>query len=280
MKELIEFQNMFSEDLKKLDSPLRSKNISPISHLSPHECMNIYHKAYFARLTEILGDTYSAVWRVMGDDTFFEVTKCYIQKTPSTYYDLSDYGESFPEHLYSIANTLKSPFIYDLARFELEFKKLFHKKQNKPLSKETLAMSLEEEDLIFVFGAAFRLFKSNYPIHEIWQNRKSQHFDLKTLDWKSKEYLVLYKNEGRIFIRDLSEVEFRFLEMLKAKRPVLETLKNIVTGSGLSKEKIKQDKTLTENHLRNDFYKMDYKTVQSLMQLVSELNCVEKIERV
>ncbi len=295
MKAFVKFQNVFSEDLRKLDDSLKSENISPIAKLSSHECMNIYHKAYFARLTETLGDTYSAVWRVLGDDHFFEVTRDYIQNTPSIYYDLSDYGETFPKYLCSVGDKFKAPFLYDLARFELEFKNLFHQRQNKPLSKEELAYSLKEGDLIFLFGSAFKLFKSDYPIHDIWKNRESEKFDMESLDWKIREHLVLYKNKDRIFIRKITEMEFCFLEMLKEGQSVLRTLKSVTEESKVSEQKstekylerdnisesqITKNQTEKNEAVGNKTSSDDFERVQNLMRLVSELNCVEAVQKV
>ncbi|MFX5734457.1 DNA-binding domain-containing protein, partial [Acinetobacter baumannii] len=84
-----------------------------------------YRRGYRARLTEALGETYEAVWRVLGDEEFFSATRSFIAEEPSRSYNLSDYGQRFPDFL-SARYQQEAGFLGHLAHLEWAFKSCFH----------------------------------------------------------------------------------------------------------------------------------------------------------
>jgi hypothetical protein len=77
--------------------------------------------------------------------------RAFIARSPSsTSYNLSDYGASFPDFVEGQAfNSLNlssdAPFLGDLARYEWEFKNLFHEKPHAGLDRGVLAAKARPE---------------------------------------------------------------------------------------------------------------------------------------
>ena len=57
----------------EIDPGTGALGIRPAGRLkTAASALEVYRRAYVARLTEALGDTYEAVWSVLGDDVFFD----------------------------------------------------------------------------------------------------------------------------------------------------------------------------------------------------------------
>jgi hypothetical protein len=192
--------------------------------LTAAEAVDVYRGAYPARLTEALGETFEACWRVLGDEGFFAAARGYIARTPSRSYNLSDYGESFPEFLESRPEAEAAPFLGDLARLEWTVKELFHAKAHAGLSAAALAAAAGPRSVLR-FGGAVRLLALGHRVHAIWTRDRSNDAPLDEADWTGAERLVLYKKEGnRIFSRPLSGPEHAALSALAAGRALEDAL--------------------------------------------------------
>jgi hypothetical protein len=192
--------------------------------LSAAESVAVYRDGYPARLTEALGETYECCWRVLGDDDFMAAAKDYIARTPSSSYNLSDYGEDFPEFLESRPDAEDAPFIGDLARYEWAFKELFHLKPHSVLAPAVLAAKARP-DAVLLLGGAVKILSLRHHVYDIWRRDRSDDTPLKDGDWEGAERLVLYKKEGNpVFVRPLTAPEHAALTALAAGRPLQDAL--------------------------------------------------------
>ncbi|MBI3288731.1 MAG: putative DNA-binding domain-containing protein [Elusimicrobia bacterium] len=191
--------------------------------LSAAEAVDVYRNGYPARLSEALGETFEACWRVLGDDDFLAACRDYARSTPSVSHNLSDYGRTFPEFLDG-RHAEHAPFIGDLARLEWSFKELFHALPHAGLSPSALAAKARA-DSVFRFGAAAVFLSFSHRVHAIWKRDRSDGALLSPADWAGDESLVLYKNgPGPVFSRVLSRPEFSALTLLKSGRPLADAL--------------------------------------------------------
>lgn len=67
--------------------------------LSPQQRMGIYHNAYRVRLVEVLLDNFEHTAMYLGEKWFYKLANTYVQNTPSTCHNISDYGRTLPEYL-------------------------------------------------------------------------------------------------------------------------------------------------------------------------------------
>ena len=142
------------------------QSLTPGGTLTSPDALNVYSNGYIVRLTESLGETYEAVWWVCGDEDFFQLSRNFILANPSTTYNLSNYGQQFPEFMDYVAPFPDLPFLGDLARFEWIFKELFHTAQHTSVGPDRILSVAQDPNLCFHFGQAVCLFTSPYGVYE------------------------------------------------------------------------------------------------------------------
>lgn len=192
--------------------------------LTAERAVEVYRGAYPARLTEALGETYEACWRVLGDEEFFRAARRYIARFSSTSYNLSDYGASFPEFLESGPWTQAAPFLGDLARLEWAFKGVFHARAHRGLEPAELAAAAGSGRRL-ALGAASALLAFKHRVRDVWSRDRADSSPLTPGDWTGAQNLILYKAGGSdVFTKELSGAEFAALSDLARGRALGEAL--------------------------------------------------------
>ncbi len=104
---------------------LRSKNLSARDRIS------IYANAYYARLTECLGETFPVFRRTVGHELFHDFAVEYLRACPSGSYTLSLLGDRFADHLQQTRPPRPgdgadwADFLIDLVRLEWTIEQVF-----------------------------------------------------------------------------------------------------------------------------------------------------------
>src|SRR5260370_25365194 len=99
--------------------------------LTALERLDIYHRAYFARLIECLRDEFPVILHALGDETFDAFALGYLQKYPSRSYTLRQLGTRFRQYLAETRPEQDGDepswpdFLIDLATLELTFGEVF-----------------------------------------------------------------------------------------------------------------------------------------------------------
>lgn len=178
------------------------------------DALEVYSRAYKATLTEALGETFEGVWSVLGDERFFDLALDYIRSVPSISFNLSDYGEIFPEFISTHRENKSFPFLKDLARFELIFKDLFHSSKPKIEQLSERFLSLDPDSKI-TFLPSMRLFKSKFSVYEIWQKRHDQESEVSETIF-NPQFLMLYKGfDQKIWIIKLKCWQYDLIDFLQ-----------------------------------------------------------------
>ncbi|MGJ4786997.1 HvfC/BufC family peptide modification chaperone [Leptospira koniambonensis] len=216
-----EFRKIFSSVLLgKEEGPLLSDQILPGGKLDTDSAIAVYQNAYSARFTDALGEKYETVWRVLGDDDFFETAKNFIKENPSHSYNLSDYGDKFPDFLQK--NFSEHPVLAEISDFELQIFKIFHLPKN---IREDLPNSLhqgETEDLKISFHSSILFLEYSYPVYDLWKTEDQE--KLPEFLNRRKQYLVLGKKGSDLFVSELDEWEWTFGKSLQEGKTILESL--------------------------------------------------------
>lgn len=191
--------------------------------LTPAAAVEVYRRAYPARLSEALGETFEACWRVLGDRAFLAACADYAREVPSVSADLADYGRGFPEFLLA-RHGGDAPFIADLGRLEWEFKELFHAAPHAGLAPGALAAKAGPRSVL-VLGGAFRLFSFAHRIAAIRRRDRGDETPLAPADWEGREDLALYKNgTSEVFLRALTAPQAAALRALAGGTPLEDAL--------------------------------------------------------
>lgn len=194
-------------------SPRFASAVTGGGRLSPREAVDVYRRGYPARMTEALGETFEACWRVLGDADFLKDCAAYARSVPSVTHNLSDYGRTFPAFLLK-RHRSHAPFIADLALLEWEFKNLFHEK-----AAEAGSAAGAHGGSIFVL-APHRLLSFDHRVHAIWRRDRDDASPLKRADWAGAERVLLHKKGSRV----LSAAEAKAFSGLAKGRPLADAL--------------------------------------------------------
>ena len=203
------------------------KSIIPIGSLSASECVEIYSRGYFARLTEALGETFEATWWVVGDREFFGLCQRCVKERPSSYFDLSEYGLEFLEFLSRQDLAKELPFLNDLAKFEWQFKDIFHKKNLVPLMGDRSVINSSNINLTLTLSPSATLFESQFSVYEIWKNRVKSVGCLISIDLDQEEKLVVFKQDSQVYVQKLKAEEYLLISILKEKKPLEQALESL-----------------------------------------------------
>jgi hypothetical protein len=185
----------------------------PAGKLSLDAAFAVYQRGYVARLTEILGDTFEAVWKVLGDELFFAVAAEFIRGAPSQSYNLSDYSEKFIPFLRNHPVSEEFPFLADLANLGWQKKELFNAPTEVGLSGEALPALLEEEARPARFVTSFRLVSSEFCLYDLWESLEGN--TEPPTDWDRPQALALYKANSQVFLKAFDLKTFRALENIQ-----------------------------------------------------------------
>ena len=191
--------------------------------LTSAQAVEVYRGGYPARISEALGETFEACWRVLGDEDFLAACAEYARKTPSAVYNLSDYGASFPAFLLERFRA-DAPFIGDLAALEWSFKELFHAAPHPVLAPAELAAAVKENSVL-LFGSAVTLSSFKHAVHGLWKRDRSDATPLSPSDWEGPQDVLLYKSGGSaVFSRVLAAPEAAALRALIGGRSLADAL--------------------------------------------------------
>jgi len=214
MKSRKEYQQKFVESVvaNDGDSDLL-ESIIPVGRLDCKDVIEVYHKDYFSRLSEALGDSFEAVWAVVGDEAFFKLCREYIHRYPSQYRDLNNFGREMPSFLSEHQLLEDYPFVSLLAEFEINFWDIFHSSYTE--SKFDLSTLQQENlgELTFKFNPSLRIFSWDYRLYSMWQYRQKG-FDQCEEDFSSGQSLLIFKGKSVVEACEVDHSQYLILHMM------------------------------------------------------------------
>ena len=204
------------------------------------ERMKVYASGYLARIRETLLEVYEAVRKVLGPERFDQRATDYAHQFPSRNYNLNYAGRHFEEFLRFWSRDQNSNLLPDLAKFEWAVWEAFHAFDEKPLNlSETRGLSEGDwENIRFEFQPSVRLVISEWPVLDLWLERKrpEEGVSEKNLARRSQRVLIGRK-EDQIRTELLDQNQYRLLEGLLAGKTLGEVCGELA-------ERLKEDETL------------------------------------
>ncbi len=214
-----ELRKLFSETiLHSSQSSTFSESILPGGKLERGSALAVYEEGYIVRLSQALGERFETVWRILGDEDFFETCNSYIRRYPSRSYNLSDYGEYFSQFLGELFP--EHDFIRETAEFEFELSTVFHLSENKILELRDSVSGKNPNDLRFEFHESLKFLHYSHSIYELWKNKKSE--KTPELPILKSQYILLGKTGNDLFVKEIDEWEWNFGKYLLEGKTVLQ----------------------------------------------------------
>lgn len=205
----------------------RTNEVSPYikgtPKLTPTESLLIYRNDYQNRLVSILKDHYPITHRFLGEDLFTNLAESYLALQPPKTWNLSDFGDQFPEHLISSLNSLLTsdiPFIKDLACLERASLVFFNEEAPKPLIPLTDTPS-EEWLNELILSPQLRFFSSPFEIPKLYRWAQNQVTTTSPLNyshlcWQNPtSYFLSMNNDFITELNDFSPTEFQLITLWK-----------------------------------------------------------------
>ena len=214
--EMNQLQNLFSKNLKNMwADPDLIRELKPANRLSAEQAIEIYHRSYFATLTEELTKTYPAIRWVLGEKLFNEICHKFIDSQPSITYNLLFYGKEFPDFLRSNSSTQKIPFLHDLAQLEWIYKETYHMAPANPMEQDLLLEQTHASDFKVQFIESLKILSSPYAIYELWCRQDEPPYSFELIDWLRHENLLIYKHKKQVRVIQIQAIEAAILKSLE-----------------------------------------------------------------
>jgi hypothetical protein len=187
--------------------------------------LEVYRRAYHARLVDCLRDDYPAVEHALGDDAFEEVCRGYIAAFPSTGPNLNHFGRHMSTFLREGARAaspdgLPSAAVADLADLEWAIVEVIHAPAERALVAEDLQGVPPDAwgDLRLGATPALRLLRFAHPVNRYFQAFRVG--DDPSLPGPEDTATVVYRSDATLWRMDLSEPMVRVLSALIAGEPL------------------------------------------------------------
>jgi len=209
--------------------------VTPSRTLTGLERLEIYHRAYYARLLECLREEFPVLCHAAGEEAFDQFALAYLQKYPSRSYTLNQLGAHFPRYLAESrpagegdADGVGWPdFLIDLATLEQTYAEVFDGpgvEGRRLLDPEQLLATPTERwpDARLVPVVCLRLLALRFPVHKyVAAVRKKKE---PAFPEPAETYLAVTRRDYVVRRYELAHVPYVLLGALAAGQPVGEAV--------------------------------------------------------
>jgi hypothetical protein len=216
--------------------------VSRSQALTGAERLAIYHRAYYARLLEVLRGEFPVLRHALGEELFDQFAVAYLQKYPSRSYTLNHLGVNFPRYLAESRPSedggpgLSWPdFLIDLVQLELTFNEVFDGPgvEGEPLldGKKLRAISPERwPEARLVRACCLRLLNLNFPVQRYFTAVRKKKKTV--IPSPAPTFLAVTRRRYVVRHYELSRLQWVLLSALAAGQPVAKALGVLAEEAG------------------------------------------------
>ena len=190
--------------------------------LSALERLEIYRRAYHARLIECLADDYPVLRHALGEAVFDELCRAYIARHPSSSPSLNYFGGRMAAFCRddALASFAVRGFAADLAALEWAIVEVIHARSSQPLTLDGLGQvaAAAWTNARLEPNTAFRLLRFDYPVNAFFQAIKDGANP--ALPEPASSATVVYRNGPTVWRMDLTPPMFEVLSALARGEPL------------------------------------------------------------
>lgn len=199
--------------------------------LTPEQRLSIYRNNTRLGLTEVLGEVYPVVNKLVGDAFFIRLAQAYINLHPLQSACLLGFGGQFAEVIAGFKDAQDLAYLPDTARLEWYWHETYHEADDSPLDVSALAQldAASFEQLGFKVHPTTRFIVSDYPIGRIWANNQSDSQQEALIDLNEGGCrLLLYRPELEVEIVSLTEANYQCLTALASGLTLIQAVEPII----------------------------------------------------
>jgi hypothetical protein len=213
---------------------IRLADIAPIMEYNPfcvrsiEDGLSIYHLNMRDGLCDVLGDTYSSVRKLVGDDFFKSMARSFVAANPPRSADMNRYGEGFCAHIETIPAAAFLPYLSDMARFDWAWNAAFFAADQKNLNSAAFAdiSPADYERLGFTLKESVHLIASDYPLDSLWHFCEADGRAPAPNTNEGNVFLIVWRPEMDVQTLRLTEAEYLTLLSLSMGAGLLESLEH------------------------------------------------------
>ncbi|MGI9381893.1 MAG: HvfC/BufC N-terminal domain-containing protein [Methyloligellaceae bacterium] len=219
MPRLADLQRDFARSVLDADSAVPDGVTSHTGH-RPKRRFDVYRNNVYVSLIDVLSGRFPVVLRLVGEEFFRAMARCYVEAEPPRSPVLMEYGGGFPSFLETFEPARELPYLPDVARLEQAWNAAYHAGDAEPVGSDAL-MGVTADDiphLTFEFLPSLELVRSPYPIVSIWETNTAD-VDVEPVDLAvGGEDALVIRPHLEVEVRRLPEGASDFISALRAGR--------------------------------------------------------------
>jgi hypothetical protein len=207
--------------------------------------LEIYQRAYYARLLECLREEFPVLAHALGEDTFNEFAVAYLQQYPSHSYTLNQLGVLFASYLAESrpgqsarnSGTLDwSEFVINLATLERTYAEVFDGPgvEGQPLLQTEQLVGISPDEWMQATikpVCCLRLLQLHYPVHTYYSAVRKR--ESPGVPRHRTTYLAVTRRQFIVRRYQLTSVQHTLLAALAGGETVGQALARAAVGRGL-----------------------------------------------
>jgi len=192
--------------------------------LTSRERIEIYGNMYFWRLQDCLDSDFQSVKYAVGDAEFADLTKAYLVKHPSRYYNLNRLGDRFAAFLRAQKAHPHRIFLAELAELERAIEVVFDAPRATSIRRSAIGHVPQEvwADTRVGFIPAFSLHAFTHPINAFVDAVRKENGP--SMPSRAKTWVAVYRKNHAVWRMDLNRQQFVILSTLHSGKTVGESL--------------------------------------------------------
>jgi hypothetical protein len=182
---------------------------------------NVYRNNVTVSLVDALGDTFSAVRRIVGEDFFRAMARIHVRQNPPASPLLFEYGRGLADFIDRFEHARSLPYLADVARIERAWLDAYHAADALPLDAAVLAAVPPDRlaGTVFVPHPAACLVRSRFPAVTIFAVNRGDG-PVGRLQTADPEDALITRPGMDVFVRRLPPGGAAFLSSLMAGVPL------------------------------------------------------------
>jgi len=192
---------------------LAESKIRSTPNLEAAERLELYHRQYWFRILDSIGEDFPALKRLLGDDSFWGLIEAYLEQVPSRSFTMRYLGSGLADFTECNRNLAGAHPVHavELARLEYALCDVFDAAGFPPVAAETLGQTW------LALQPHLRLFALHTPAEEILRLQKDAEIPAELLAPPADEaqfHVAVFRHQGRAMARRLPAKAFSLLQSI------------------------------------------------------------------
>jgi hypothetical protein len=192
---------------------LAESEIRSTPNLEATERLELYHRQYWFRLLDTIGEDFPALKHLLGEDTFWRLIEAYLEHVPSRSYNMRRLGSGLADFIgrnHGLAGAYPVHAV-ELARLEYALCDIFDAAAFPPVAAEALAATM------LALQPHVRLFGFHTPADDIWRSDKNAEIPAQLLATHETALcygVAVFRNRSRLEVRSIPLKAFAVLNII------------------------------------------------------------------